>query len=132
MAKGSFTGAIAIALAVTIFGSAHGKTLRRTAVSGKPTVMYEYGNWKSDCSSHGGIVKVLTKPQHGKLTPVRENVTIRASRFPRDMSCYGKQIPGFVVYYTPQPGFVGFDTFAIEVTYPGHPPDIDTFSVDVK
>jgi hypothetical protein len=95
-------------------------------------VMYEYGNWKSDCSSHGGIVKVLTKPQHGKLTPVRENVTIRASRFPRDMSCYGKQILGFVVYYTPQPQFVGFDTFAIEVTYPGHPPDVDTFSVNVK
>ena len=93
--------------------------------------MYQYGYWEADCSSGGGVVKVLAKPQHGRLVPKRESVVIRRSRFTGATRCAGKTINGFVVYYTSTPGFRGVDTFVIEVSYPKHPPDIDSFSVTV-
>ena len=131
MAKG-LSATIAIALIVALSGFAYGYTLSREAESGKATLMYEYGNWKADCSSHGGVVKALSKPQHGKLTPKRATVTVKASRFTPTSKCIGKQIQGFVVYYTSAPGFRGTDKFTIEVRYPGHPPAIDTFTVQVR
>lgn len=128
----AFSVITAITLIAASSSVAHGYSLSRTALSGKSALMYEYGNWKADCSSHGGVVKVVSKPQHGTLTPVRQAVTIKNSRFSRDMSCRGRQIHGFVVYYRSRPAFVGMDNFTIEVTYPGRPPSIDTFTVQVR
>lgn len=126
---------IAVIAAITLIvssPSAYAYSLNRTALSGKSTLMYNYGNWRGDCSPHGGVVRVASKPQHGTLTPVRQTITIKSSRFPRDMSCIGRQVPGFVVYYRSKPSFVGLDSFTIEVTYPGRPPSIDTFTVQVQ
>jgi hypothetical protein len=131
MAKG-FSNVLAITLMLANCGFAYGKMLSKTAQSGKATLMYQYGNWKADCSTHGGVVKVLTRPQHGRLTPRREIVTIKASRFTGVTKCFGKQIQGFVVYYTSTPGFRGADNFAIEVSYPKFPTQIDTFTVAVE
>lgn len=113
-------------------GAANAYSLGRTAKSGKPARMYQYGSWKDDCSSYGGVVKVISKPQHGTLMPVREVITITSSRFPRKTDCRGRQIQGFVVYYRSRPGFVGTDSFTIEVKYPSNPADVDTFTVQVQ
>jgi hypothetical protein len=47
------------------------------------------------------------------------------------VSCLGKTTNGIHVYYVSDPAFHGTDSFSIEVVYPGHPPDIDTFTVKV-
>jgi hypothetical protein len=36
------------------------------------------------------------------------------------------------VSYTADPGFQGIDSFSIELTYPNHPMDVDTFTVNVQ
>jgi hypothetical protein len=94
--------------------------------------MYKYGNWKSDCSPNGGVVKALTKPAHGKISPRRETIMISESRFTGPSKCAGRQIPGFNVYYTSDPNYRGADSFSIEVSYPGFPTQIDRFSVRVE
>ena len=122
---------ISVVMAMTI-GPARAKTLSLTVQSGKAAKMYEYANWKADCSSANGVVNVLTKPQHGVISPHRETVLIRRSRFVPNTRCAGKYISAFVVYYTSKSGFRGADNFTIEVSYPPHPNEIDTFTVIVK
>jgi hypothetical protein len=114
---------------------AHAKTLLKTVSSGVETLMYSYATWKSkDCSPEIGVVKVLAKPQHGKLTPKETAGTIRTRglRYAGPAACIGKPTPVFKVYYISEGGFRGSDRFKIEVTYRGRPPDVDTFTVDVK
>jgi hypothetical protein len=111
---------------------AHAKALVRTATSGQPALMYVYMNWKRDCSPDLGIVKVLSKPQHGKLTPRRVDAPIGPSRFYGITHCHGKPTKGFQVHYTSVPGFRGIDRFAIEATYTNHAPEVDTFTVTVE
>src|SRR5438067_1407170 len=67
----------------------------------------------ANCLSNSGVVKVVTKPQHGKLAPRVMDWVIRG----RGEACRGKLIQAFVVYYTPDRGFYGDDHFRLEVTY---------------
>jgi hypothetical protein len=124
--------AIGCALVCGAPGIAQAKAVGRTATSGKATLMYVYMNWKRDCSPDLGIVKVLTRPQHGKLMPRRVDAPIGPSRFYGVTHCQGRPTKGFQVHYTSAPGFHGIDSFAIEVTYTNHPPEVDTFTVTVE
>jgi hypothetical protein len=87
--------------------------------SGDNTVVHGYVHWnKNDCSSRTGIVRVVSKPRHGKLIPSEEDGTIRRNRFkPDDLTCVGKPIKVFKVYYQSDTGFHGQDRFTIEATY---------------
>jgi hypothetical protein len=115
--------------------SANAKDITKTTASGVPALMYSYSAWKNDCSPDLGVVKVLVKPQHGKLAPRESLVTIKGlgRRYNNgSLACVGKSTPAFKVYYTPARGFRGTDNFKIEVTYRGHSPDVDTFTVEVQ
>jgi len=95
--------------------------------------MYKYGNWKpADCSTTGGTVKVLKKPEHGTLVPKRETISIGISRHHGKTACFGKSIDGFVVYYTSASGYRGPDNFTIAVTYGRHAAAVDTYTVNVE
>ena len=88
------------------------KDLVKTVRSGEPVLMYRYAHWRpDDCSADLGVVKVLAKPRHGKLTPLRETRPIPASgtRNPGPIKCIGKPTPMFAVYYTSHPRFRGVD-----------------------
>jgi hypothetical protein len=56
----------------------------------------------------------------------------RRARFQEMVRCLGQTREGMIVYYTPDPGFRGYDSFVLEVSYPGHPADLDTFTVIVQ
>lgn len=106
----------------------------RTAPSGKTTRMITYKAWKrSDCSADIGVVKVVSKPAHGTLTP-RPGVaaTIGKNRVGRDNSCMGRPITGFQVDYRSNPGYRGTDTFVIETTFGKRSMVVDTFTVTVE
>jgi hypothetical protein len=121
-----------IALAATCNMARGNRTLTRQVAPGQTIVMWRYGNLQKDCSPEGGIVKVRTRPQHGKLTQQRGLVPITYVRFPEMAPCIGRVINGIVVSYTADPGFHGSDSFAIEVMYLGHPTDVETFTVNVQ
>jgi hypothetical protein len=122
---------IPFVVAITLV-PARAKTLSLTAQSGKSTKVYEYANWRADCSSAPGVVKVATKPQHGVLLPRRESVLIRKSRFVPNTVCARKYISAFVVYYTSKSGFHGTDAFVINVSYPPHAAEVDSFTIMVQ
>jgi hypothetical protein len=80
----------------------------------------------------GAVVKLATKPQHGKLTTKRSTAPITQSRFINVGHCYGKPTPAFFVYYTPAPGFRGTDTFGIDINWNFGRHEIDSYSVTVQ
>jgi hypothetical protein len=121
------------ALCLMLFASsAHGELRTRTVVGGKTTSMTVLTSWDVNCISISGYVKVLTKPQHGKLSNRVIDTTIPNSRF-HDVpsNCYGKAIKGFEVLYTPEPGFHGKDTFTLDLIW-AHHRATDTYTVIVE
>jgi hypothetical protein len=123
--------AVASIVLVAMSNLAHGRTVIRSVGAGK-SLMWRYGNVQKDCSPEGGVIKVHTRPQHGKVTQQPGLTPITFARFPEMVPCLGKIINGLHVYYVPDPGFRGTDSFSIEVIYPGHPTDIDAFTVNVQ
>src|SRR5664279_189727 len=88
----------------------------RTVVGGQTTRMAVHTSWSKDCKTNGGKAKVLTQPQHGKLSNRIVETTIQHNRTGSDTSCVGRTIKGFEVNYTPQSNFHGTDNFSLEVT----------------
>jgi hypothetical protein len=111
---------------------ADAKTVSKTAASGKTVLMYTYANWTPDCSSYGGVVNLVTRPQHGRVSPRKGIVPTPPDRLFGITKCYGKPIMGFHVYYTSAPGFRGTDSFTIEVKYEQYPTQVDTFTITVQ
>jgi len=112
---------------------AEAKAVSKTTAPGERVLMYTYANWKSDCSSNGGgVVTLVTRPQHGRVSPHKGIVPIGPHRLFGITKCYGKPIMGFQVYYTSAPGFRGTDSFTIKVKYEGFPTLVDTFTITVQ
>jgi hypothetical protein len=76
-------------------------------------------SWTDDCKSRLGIVKVLSKPSHGALTPSEVTSTIGTSRNnpERTAHCEGVPTNGFRVDYVSTPGFRGTDQFQMQFTH---------------
>jgi hypothetical protein len=78
---------------------ADARVLTKTAKAGQATVMQVYITWKYDCSMDAGIVKVLVKPQHGKLIPRLGPHRVGVGRYTGSRQCEGTIGRGFHVYY---------------------------------
>jgi hypothetical protein len=125
---------LSVLLPVLLFSvapSATAGSFVRSAKSGVPTTAYTYHAHNRDCGAKFGIVKVVTKPQHGKLIPVRDVSTLKGNRFKPTDPCIGSAIPGFRVEYTSTPGYVGIDSFVIEYTT-GKQDTLDSFTIHVQ
>ena len=126
-----FWGIFCVALLTLPAGPARAET--RTVRSGVTTPFHTYLSWNNDCSPNTGVVKVATRPQHGKLTPRKVTAVARQNRFSSyGTACLGKSMPGFEVDYTSAPGYRGTDSFAIEVIYGNRNPILDTYTVTVE
>jgi hypothetical protein len=113
----------------------HAKDFTGAVMSGQTTSLHVYKSWKlSDCTSNKAVVRVLTKPQHGKLTPQEVETRIGTNR--RDpgtiTQCTGKPTTGFRVSYQSASGFRGADSFTIEVTFGNRVPELDSYTITVK
>lgn len=113
-------------------GTAHAEDFVRSANSGRSTKMHIYRSWTTDCKSTLGIVKVLSKPSHGTLTPTEVTAPIGVSRWnPENTAhCKGVSTNGFRVDYVSAPGFRGTDNFQIQFTSGKHV-DVDRYTVNV-
>lgn len=96
---------------------ANSRHFNRTAVAGQPTAMTHYYTWFPDCRSSSGAVRVITKPRYGRLSHTLVDRAIEASRVVGIDRCYGRPIKALLVTYTPNRGFVGTDSFALDLTF---------------
>jgi hypothetical protein len=123
---------VAVVLALSSRVVKEGLDVMRTAVSGKTTVMWRYASWGANCEAMDGVVKVLVKPQHGKLSHQDVEAIAESNRYNPKDPCIGKLVQMFEVEYTSDPNFRGRDTFKIERTLWDGRRDIDTFTVYVR
>jgi hypothetical protein len=130
--RGWNAATITVLVGITVSAQGGGLTHTYSVGAGKVALMWRYLSLQKDCSPEGGIIKVHTRPQHGKLTQQPGLSTLEGYRFITSAPCIGKTGPSLNVYYTSDPNFHGTDGFTIEVIYLGHPADIDTFIVNVQ
>ena len=127
---------LAVALGcVLVYGlpAAQAKQFNQTVQAGKTTKMHAYHSRNRECGPNNSVVKVLTKPTHGKLTNHFVNSIIKNDHWGRlDTRCAGTPTKAFQVDYTPSPGFHGIDNFSLDVTWGGVMHDIDTYTVTVN
>jgi hypothetical protein len=126
--------AVGCVLAFGTSSSALALNFNRTVPSGQTAVMHAYKSWDRNCASNSGVVRVITKPLHGKLSTRVVNAEIRSSRFSsRGRSrCQGTPIKAFQVEYRSVRGFRGVDTFTLEPTFGNGRQDTDIFTVTVE
>ena len=60
--------AVASIVLIATSNLAYGRSNAISVGAGKVTLMWKYGNVQKDCSPEGGIIKVHTRPHHGKIT----------------------------------------------------------------
>jgi hypothetical protein len=123
----------AILMGLLVIGSScNASSFTRQAASGQPKTVYVHRNWGKNCEEQGGVVIVVGKPIHGRLSRRRvvqtmENQGSRTS----DTHCNGQVIPGLQVQYTSAPGFRGTDSFTLQRTLPNGRVDVDTYTIEV-
>ena len=101
------------------------------AASGEPKTVYVYRNWDKDCRERGGVVRVVTKPEYGRLSRERVVATMKTQGRSLDTHCNGVTIPGLQIQYTSARGFRGIDRFTLERTLPNGRVDVDSFTMEV-
>lgn len=112
--------------------TAEARSFLRVTKSGVPLRVWTYHSWTKECDDNSGVVRVVTKPQHGKLKPVRDVSPVQAARNPAD-PCRGTVLKGFQVVYTSAPGYRGMDSFVVEFTSPRvRTPIVDEFTMHVE
>lgn len=105
----------------------------REAQSGKPKVVWRYVGFNpKNCSERGGVARVVTKPQYGKLSKMRVLAPHLSDRLNPNSPCLGKMVAGLQVTYTSAPGYRGTDRFVIERTLWNGRVDTDTFIMTVR
>src|SRR5262249_47249362 len=122
----------AVLLLITATQHARAEQFARSIQAGVLTTVYIYHSWDKDCTSKSGIVKVVTKPQHGTLSHTDDVSAPTRNRFNPTDPCVAKPMNGFRVQYMSAPGYHGQDSFVIEVLFPKRPLLRDSFSVTVN
>ena len=122
-----------VACSLSTFSNAANFT--RTANSGVATIVHLYDDWDpTTCRSAGGVVKLVNKPQHGKLTTGYVYRIIHMSGYTGRVSvCAGTPIKSFRITYRSQPRFRGLDSFTVDVTLGwGNRHSTDVYTINVQ
>ena len=120
-------------VSIVVFNSASARTFEQTVTAGRSTVIKTYRSWDTNCAPTKGVVKLQTRPQHGRLTVKNINSVVPEIDFANvRTACAGKPSPGFQITYMPVPGYVGIDSFSVNVLSDGRWNWSDDFIVTVK
>ena len=123
-------GPLLLALTSAAFGD--GLTITKTVRAGVTTELHAYTSWHGPtCKTDGGVVKPLSKPQHGTLIPQKAMRMFPTSRYGSD-ECAGRAYPAFVILYRSAPNFRGVDNFSVQVTFGGGRSEVDYYTVNVN
>jgi hypothetical protein len=108
--------------------------IRKTALSSEQTKMWSYHSYDKDCHTGTGVVKVVSKPQHGVVSHHFTSAHVDYDHYGRVITnkCAGAPIKGFEVDYRSVRGFHGTDTFTLDVTWDWGAHVIDNYTVNVR
>jgi hypothetical protein len=124
--------AAGLALALSA-GSAHAAWLNKVAASGKPLILVQPSVLNPDCSSIGAItIKVIEKPEHGRVTAGRARVFPKFPASNPRSQCNTRRVPGMSVTYVSQRGYQGTDRVVIDMISPTGAYAQHTFNIDVR
>ena len=123
--------AIGCVLACGVLNLAHAKLISKMTSSGKTIEVHVYHSEDETCASTSGVVKVLAKPEHGRIANSATTSTITVNRRGRRARCPGTRSV-LQVTYTPAPGFRGFDHFSLDVTWGNGAHIVDTYTINVQ
>jgi hypothetical protein len=115
---------------------AHAQPIQRIVPAGKTTVVFTYRPYhRWTCDGASGIVKLLDKPQHGRVAHhLRPSTIPTMSRFTHGPTgCPPNPTTGFAITYTPNPGYHGPDRFSFDVDFTeNRRREIDVFTIFVE
>jgi hypothetical protein len=91
---------------------AHAETA--TVKAGSKTKIATHSRFDSKCEAARVEIKLIKPPAHGSVSWTAEDYVVPAvnrAGVKQPAQCVGKSIPGMAVYYEPNAGFRGSDTF---------------------
>ncbi|GJE61352.1 hypothetical protein [Methylobacterium trifolii] len=90
--------------------------LMRVVPKGEARTIAFYASLFPDCSSQGPVViRVLDKPQHGKVTIAEGDSFTRYAPASPLAACNSRKVAGLKLVYEAEEGFEGLDSFRIFV-----------------
>ncbi|WP_441242655.1 hypothetical protein [Tardiphaga sp. 768_D3_N2_1] len=105
----------------------------KVALSGSPIELGQLASVNPDCSDAGRpVVRVTQSPEHGRL------IITKASIFPyfRPINprsdCNWRCVPGVIVKYVSERGYVGSDSVALEAFFPNGTSRRGNFNIMVR
>jgi hypothetical protein len=105
----------------------------KVAISGVVQSIDFFYSVNPDCSSPGSpVVRLVTPPQNGQLTIGEDGGYPSFPKESQFYSCNTRKTPGVRVSYVSRAGYVGQDSAAIEVIYPGGAYKTGQYSITVK
>ena len=75
------------------------------------------------------LIRVVDAPRHGSVTTRPGSHVVRESL--GNINCTGRKLPAVLVFYQPNPGFVGPDHLSYQVDLPSHQLH-ETIDIDVE
>jgi hypothetical protein len=111
---------IAIVLAGLLLSTAAAQAqyMSRAAASGTPIKLLFANSTNPDCTTLGRpTVRLIRAPQHGRvhITPARDFPTFSPANI--RSACNARRVPGMLVRYVSQRGYVGMDYLSVEVIF---------------
>lgn len=112
MRKGTLVLAALIALSATV---ARAETI--SVPAGESSAMIDFTNLDDNCQTIGKPKgKVSKEPKHGKVTFKWMSITLTEEYG----TCKGKHAKSLRVFYSPDRGFTGSDSFSVGATMPAY------------
>jgi hypothetical protein len=93
-------------------------TLTRTAVAGQPLRLDFVGSFNPDCTPIGTSRVLITRqPSSGRVVVSKGTGFSSYGRENPRSRCNARRMPGIIVHYIPNPGFIGQDSFDAELLF---------------
>ena len=130
VSRSILAGIILLAINGAAFGQ--GKTFNNTVQAGVLTELHFYSSWQEGtCKVNGGVVRAVSKPQHGHLFPQKTMRMFERNIRGEQTNCWGKSYPAFVISYRSDPNFRGADSFSVQVTLGNGTTYVDHYDITV-
>jgi hypothetical protein len=97
-----------------------------TVQSGVESRLAQHMRYVKDCEPVRVVIKILVAPKNGTLTTQPADLTVPPKNGAGEVQpaeCVGKTVPGLVIFYQSNPGFVGQDSFKYRRYSPSLPND---------
>ncbi|MGJ4993375.1 hypothetical protein ACQR0Z_03090 [Bradyrhizobium sp. HKCCYLS3077] len=109
----------ALFVVVSLLLSVVAARAERVIPSGKPLILFNATSVNPDCTALGNVeVRVVQGPEHGRVSVSRTRVFPNYAAGNLRSTCNARRVPGVLVTYVSQRGYVGDDLVVIEVFFP--------------